>query len=773
MARVAIWVLLGTLSSRPVAAQPVSADVRVVGFPAAVATGYVIRAGQWFPILVELRGGGDRHFQGELSCESPDIDGDRVAFTEGPVTLTGGEDRGRKRVWCYATTVDDRRLTLSIRDDRGTTVARVAVPPFELLHNDIQLVLDISQPALPELRQLATSSDPAAPDPGRRWYRDIRTATLPAPDLPDRWFGLEPVQVVVWDDPDPDRLHSAQLQALIEWVHHGGQLVLGLGPSWTRVQKSALASLLPTQPGAGTVEVRSLPRFFERLAADPHTSQFKTPVVVASLRLSDGIRTFWDRLPDGRPLDLISMRLAGSGRVVVVAARLRDLSAVGLREQRGCAALLAEILDLNPIRPEFREAEAQRLDPLGSSTRALHTDLLRPIAFAARGGVLAFAAFGFAASYVVIAGWLSWWWLTRRGQTHLAWPMFAAVGIVASLASLTLASVSRGVTGTVHGVAIVDLESGTHRARAWCWFGYRSPRRQFVDLSLPGKGNYLRPLSGALAAYAAPLHYVARPGQAALLDTPMRATLKQFEGFWTGSLSGTIRTSLVVDRASGRLTPESWILNDLDEDLAGGYVLYPDPRLRAAPARVAGFETNWRGEPVPPAVNVIALEVGPIRSGERVGSLGQADYERLERHLELAFTGPAAMRPDLPSLWLRQNHEWMPSLFGRFKGDSDLARSAALLLSTRNLYLHNRDTYDSVGVPVSGQGLTDRDVTHWLMRGQAVLLLLAREPGPARLMGDGAALPVSGWSLYRVRAPLSFTEGADTSQADGLPESGP
>jgi len=45
----------------------------------------------------------------------------------------------------------------------------------------------------------------------------------------------------------------------------------------------------------------------------------------------------------------------------------------------------------------------------------------------------------------------------------------------------------------------------------------------------------------------------------------------------------------------------------------------------------------------------------------------------------------------------------------------------------------------------------------WLLREQAVLLLMADHPGPAVLHGDGKAMKSKrGRSLYRVRVPIRY-----------------
>jgi len=127
-----------------------------------------------------------------------------------------------------------------------------------------------------------------------------------------------------------------------------------------------------------------------------------------------------------------------------------------------------------------------------------------------------------------------------------------------------------------------------------------------------------------------------------------------------------------------------------------------------------------------------------------------------------------------------------PARFGRLSGslrDSTGSVIAALVVSTRNFYLHVKEAKDKFeqtnNLPITTDGLMDVDVCHWLMQGsvkgsgdrpdvltgQGVLLLGCGAPGPAELQRDGKAVKSTrGAGLYRVRVPLQLT---------GTPPAGP
>lgn len=65
--------------------------------------------------------------------------------------------------------------------------------------------------------------------------------------LPSTFFGWTTTSFLLWDDVDPDSLTSAQKQALIDWLHWGGQLIISGPTSTARLKGSFLEPFLPFQ----------------------------------------------------------------------------------------------------------------------------------------------------------------------------------------------------------------------------------------------------------------------------------------------------------------------------------------------------------------------------------------------------------------------------------------------------------------------------------------------------------------------------------------------
>ncbi|MCK4343150.1 MAG: hypothetical protein KAY37_15655 [Phycisphaerae bacterium] len=790
-----LLIVLGAWSAAA-SAQIVAGGSRVtaVGFPAACTTGNVLRGGQWFPIRVVLKVEGTDVFSGELRFEGIDLDGDRVAFSRS-VTVTPKPDGSPTTATLYAVVnaINELPRHIHVVDERGESIAKLPLLPCELISNDNLLVLDIGAQRVPKLNLLETPGwSPGQPTDGSRtFYRDVIVSNLPARDLPRHWWGLEAVDVIFWDRPNPAELEFAQLDALVEWVRGGGQLIVGLGESWGAIRGTALESIMPLQGPGPPQETSKLDMFIRRVGLRGRSGrELDGYLTVTTADLAeDAVRTLSALGPRNETINLISMRLVGSGRVVATAAGLRDLAELRVDHEK----FFAELLDLNRYTEEFKKGQNNFLLNIDH----LYDDFVEPIALRRQSALLGLTAFLFVSAYILVATLATWWWLRGRKLTHLSWAVFAVLAIVASVLSLGTVTGMRSFSRGVQSLSILDLEAGSRAARGPCLFGYRSSLRQRVELSLPGEGNFLRPLASAPLGstyYVTPARYAAVPTQTKLEQVLMRATLKQVEGYWHGELEGTIRGNLVVARDDGRLTSGSWIANELDVDLAGGYLLFCDPRQQGVDVpRAAGLTSLYElpeslgGKPavkdVPPAMNVLVVRLPKIPVGERINAIGATQYQQVDKAYG-AWSGKRNRKRsqmltksrDLQTLWHEQQY-WR----GNITFASRLSRpaGAALLASTRNFHLHSQaGNLDRVATPLNTNGLQSLDSSHWLLggrrAGQAVLLCWSNTPGPARLHLKTAwqkeATPQrshEGWTFYRVQIPIYYQGSPPSGEGDG------
>jgi hypothetical protein len=779
--RLLTGLILGVLA--PLAGgQVLLGNVATVGFPAAGPTGQALRPGAWFPIRVDLAVQGSELFTGRLEYEGVDLDGDRVHYQTRLFTIAPRPDGRPRPLWLYgvANSVGEMPEYVRVLDEAGATVLRLRLPPCEMLHPDNLLVLDISRQPVPQLPALVVpNAEPdMRSDADRPYYRKILVSSLAAAQLPDQWWGLEAVDVIVWDEPAPAELSVAQLDALAGWVAAGGQLVLGVGGTIGALEASPLAELLPLAPGGGLKQVQRLPVFRARCAAPGAPAALTQPIQVTTADLRpDATRII------GEPgdINLVSMRLHGSGRVVATAATLRELVQTGVETE----PFYGMVLDLSAYLPAYRQSVKEKSTTWETASAHLYGDFVDPIAFGTATAVRGTVALLFVGTYIVVATLVSWAWLRQRGMTQQNWNVFAAIAIVASVLSLGTVGALRGLSGGVQSLAVLDLAAGQTTARGPVLFGYRSPTRQRPTITLPGERTFLRPLSrggaGLPSFYVTPERYTAVPTRAQLDGVLLRATLKQFEGYWTGELPGTITADLVVDRGTGRLTPQSWISNDLDVDLVGAYLLYVDPRLAAPdvprpPGQTTRYPVTFPDglrqriqfdvDRYPPAVSVIAQRFGGIRSREQLRTLAARDYQQIDRDWTTwarRSEPKLSDMPNLPTLW-EQQQLWRGNVrFGGLISGLPPSVRATLLASTFNLHLPNltRD-FSSVATPLSVDGLPRLDVTHWLLggrtQGTGVLVCWSPAPAPVALTIDGEARSAfDGVTVYRVQVPIRYT----------------
>jgi len=151
------------------------------------------------------------------------------------------------------------------------------------------------------------------------YYRVAMLQTDRRPALPshaNQWTGIA---CVLWDDASPGALDPAQQQAVLDWLHWGGQLIVSGPDTLDTLHDSFLAPHLPAlSAGAcklGQTELRAL-NAFSRKAIRP----------LAPARAWSGVRL--QKHPQAEFVqgagELLAERRVGRGRIVVSAFRLSE-----------------------------------------------------------------------------------------------------------------------------------------------------------------------------------------------------------------------------------------------------------------------------------------------------------------------------------------------------------------------------------------------------------------------------------------------------------------
>ncbi len=145
--------------------------------------------------------------------------------------------------------------------------------------------------------------------------------------FPTSMLTMTSMAVMVWDDVSVDSLSFDQQNAIVDWLHWGGQLIINGPNSWSRLQSSFLSPYLPAT-SAETAEFNSVD--FAEISKTWVTRDREAPgkiepleIVgpsVSGLKFSLNERGGW--LPGSG--ELVAESSVGRGRIVLTAFSLRE-----------------------------------------------------------------------------------------------------------------------------------------------------------------------------------------------------------------------------------------------------------------------------------------------------------------------------------------------------------------------------------------------------------------------------------------------------------------
>ncbi len=144
--------------------------------------------------------------------------------------------------------------------------------------------------------------------------------------LPHSMLTMTAIAVLVWDDVSIDELTTDQQEAVIDWLHWGGQLIISGPSSWSRLQNSFMSPYLPaTSADAAEFNTDSFKEISDNWKVVDVNSRELTPLDILGppvgglkFKLADGGQ--W--LP--KTGEMVAERTVGRGRVVVTAFPLRE-----------------------------------------------------------------------------------------------------------------------------------------------------------------------------------------------------------------------------------------------------------------------------------------------------------------------------------------------------------------------------------------------------------------------------------------------------------------
>ena len=246
--------------------------------------------------------------------------------------------------------------------------------------------------------------DPAQLDQFR-YYRMVLPLDPEKPLLSPHPLTWTPISHVIWDGMPPERLGVAQQQAMLDWLHWGGQLVIvgGAGPAFAPLRESFLAPYLPGEPSGTNVsrsgeQLEGLSRNYPPMIAavdsegDPNVmvstatwtevwnrlgrhykspvpikTEAKKPIFITGLQPRPGATTIPLGGPDDPPL-AVEWRV-GRGRITMLSVALTDPD---LARWEGYDTLLRRVVLRRPEEPLVQAIQQKN----GGGVDPAHFELL-------------------------------------------------------------------------------------------------------------------------------------------------------------------------------------------------------------------------------------------------------------------------------------------------------------------------------------------------------------------------------------------------------------
>lgn len=758
----------------------IAVNVTRVGFPS-LRTGDIVRNGAWAPVIVDLDLLDSPSFDGSLRIAQYDNDGDQCY--DGVDVHLMADTSPSRRYFLYIPTNQQRArdsFSVEVIDAEGQVVEVVSQGELSLFAKPSQIpttiepddivVLSLSSGAIGRVRDLV--------DPGlkERYTRSIRVAHMSPTDMPELWIGLEAVDFIVWDDARPDELTQRQLDSLILWVRHGGTLLIAASRTAGAIQLSkTLYELLPVTLG--------------ELVTAPTLRDVRYQLVGAPLVDEDDPRppTVWEPPPFPSPIPVIRCNVKND-RYRIAAESAIDSVVVSQRPLgRGwiifSGVTIGDLFSgegnsVEFFRRLFVFSEIENEDEPLAQPISLFPHVAASISFHRRASTYLFVAGISSVVYVLLATFGLWAFLGARQWRKHAWSAFAVVAIAASLLSIVLVNSLRGFTDQLHQLSIVDAAAGDSRGTATVLFGLKTHIDREVDVWLPSDamsadtpvaGNcFLRPIpvgqgpGEATSSFTDPVEYKLMPAAAVIDQVRIRATLKQFEGRWSGRLGGRLDAKIFVKGQT--ITDDSFVVNNLGVDLHRCMLLQ------------TLIDVNESGTTRPNGI--VAYDLGPLPADGQAVTIADRCYPA-DR---LANDDAVAARP-----WLsNRQKDW----HGEFQG---LASSMTFGTNPVSVTLGKEESalmlITTLGDfdPPAASGLLGFARTTWsrdrlralglrrhLKRDTVILIGFADDPGPARLFyrsGDERFAmvdpePGHAKTMYRFTIPVEVVGGRTVTETD-------
>jgi hypothetical protein len=290
-----------------------------------------MKPGHWTSAVLETRAN-NFDFSGELACEVTDqqqqpVDLDQMPFrlrTTRPAVMPKGQRRFLEFSLFAPADARSRWVQTRLlsgpggRMVFGESQALVPMPA----HQYYFVVLALNPDSYGFLQRLDSMTAPSSTiyDPLKAWhYRIVAPRIKSVAPLPSGALGWTGVAYVLWDDLNPQKLSPDQQQALVDWLHWGGQLIVSGPDTLATLKGSFLDPYLPVEGGDAwdltSETLGGLNAFYDQGDLPLKVSRSWTG---QKMKLREGATALISSGTD----PLVVERRLGRGRVVATAFRL-------------------------------------------------------------------------------------------------------------------------------------------------------------------------------------------------------------------------------------------------------------------------------------------------------------------------------------------------------------------------------------------------------------------------------------------------------------------
>ncbi len=226
-----------------------------------------VKANHWSTMAVELRSNAIA-YAGSLETGPIQLENmpQSVVFRREATLVKGQKSRLLIQFFASPTVSREIKLSLlrpeSLRDDETYTAAIRLLEPHQML---IPVLTKGPNDAYGRWNQLRTvyplsglKNDAQVYD-RQKYYRMVLPAEVTRPELPSHPLTWTTISHVIWDGMPPETLSISQQEAMLDWLHWGGQIIIvgGAGPAFAPLRESFLGPYLPAEPSGQGAQLTS------------------------------------------------------------------------------------------------------------------------------------------------------------------------------------------------------------------------------------------------------------------------------------------------------------------------------------------------------------------------------------------------------------------------------------------------------------------------------------------------------------------------------------